>query len=214
MPLETVDTFEHDIATEIKQKEATIGDIASAGGDVGNIPLVKENSSMITFFVIFFVLVTATVVSYYGYTYYNDKVNPVPKTSPVVIPPTQDSSLLSTISSSFPSSIGSAVNNVKKLPAGYEIYITSSNSYSSVFAYMIKNENVYADDVAKSLGVERDTSTTTPPFIFTDITINNQNMRVGKSASSTIVYAFINTEALVISTSTEGILSLRSDILH
>ncbi len=214
MPLETIDTFEHDIATEIKQKEATIGDIASASGDIGNVPIAKGNSPMVTFLLIFLILIIASVISYYGYTYYNDKINGTPKTSPVVIPQTNDSSLLKTISGAFPNAIGNYINNVKKLPAGYEIFIISSNSYSSVFAYMIKNESSYADDVAKSLGTPRDTSTTTPPFTFTDVTINNQNMRVGKSASSTIVYAFINTQALVLSTSTEGILSLRSDILH
>jgi hypothetical protein len=31
-----VDTFEHDIANEIRQKEASIADIASAVGDIGN----------------------------------------------------------------------------------------------------------------------------------------------------------------------------------
>ncbi len=45
MSIPNVDTFEHDISEEIKVKEATITDIASAGGDVSNSPTPHANTS-------------------------------------------------------------------------------------------------------------------------------------------------------------------------
>lgn len=51
-------------------------------------------------------------------------------------------------------------------------------------------------------------------YIFSDITISNQNMRIAKSIYGTVVYAFVGTRTLVISTSPEGILTLRNNILH
>jgi hypothetical protein len=77
---------------------------------------------------------------------------------------------------------------------------------------MLRNENLYADEIAKSLGKPRDPNT--EPFVFTDVTSNNQNMRVGTSASSTIVYAFAKPEILLISSTVEGLLALRSVILR
>jgi hypothetical protein len=61
-------------------------------------------------------------------------------------------------------------------------------------------------------------STVAEPFPintnFEDVTISNQNMRVWKSATSTVVYAFITTKTIAIASSTDGILELRSDILR
>jgi hypothetical protein len=79
---------------------------------------------------------------------------------------------------------------------------------------MLKNEDLYADELAFAIGSPREVSTSSLPFIFTDVTRNNQNMRVGTSGSSTIIYAFVNTNTLVISSSTEGILALRGGILR
>lgn len=214
MPLETIDTFEHDIAEEIKTKEATIGDIASSGGTVENKAVEARRSSFVTTILIVSTLVVAGVILYFGYTYYNSKVSPIPNTSPVIIPEKNDVSLLQTLSPEFPEALGRFVKNVEKNNLGYTLIIASSNAYSSLFAYMIKNETLFSDTVAVAVGSPRDMSTTTNPFIFSDFTTNNQNMRIGTSASSTIVYAFINTQALVIASSTDAILKLRSAILR
>lgn len=48
---------------------------------------------------------------------------------------------------------------------------------------------------------------------FSDITISNQNMRVWNSGTHSVVYAFIGNKAVVISSSQEGILYLKSVIL-
>lgn len=50
--------------------------------------------------------------------------------------------------------------------------------------------------------------------VFEDVTLSNQNMRVWKYGADVVVYAFINQKALVISSSTEGVLELRSAILR
>jgi hypothetical protein len=52
------------------------------------------------------------------------------------------------------------------------------------------------------------------PFIFSDMTILNQNMRVGMSGKNAIYYAFIDNKALVFSKSSEGILTLKNAILR
>jgi hypothetical protein len=63
-------------------------------------------------------------------------------------------------------------------------------------------------------GTSTETVATSTGPIFEDITISNQNMRIWRDGESTVIYAFINTKALVFSTTTEGILSLRDAILH
>lgn len=211
MAVANIDTFEHDIAEEIKNKDASLGDIAGAGGEIGNTQTSKGSSSFL--FVIFgvFLLITAGGAAYFGYRYYENKINPPVHTTPVVIPTNNDTSLLPSLSPEFPNAFGYVVTSVTHSPYGYTILISS---HSTVFAYMIKNESTYADDIAKAVGNPRDTSTTTVPFSFTDMTLDNQNMRVGTSGSSTVVYAFINNKALVIASSTENILSLRNGILH
>ena len=210
MAVPHIDTFEHDIATEIKEREATIGDIASAGGDIGNV-LPEEKKPFPFGMVLLTVLIVLITVGigYFGYTYYNKKINPIPSTSPVVIPKEEDTSLLPALSPAFPDTIGRAVTDIKRSEYGYTLIL---NNYSLVFAYMLKNEFSYADDIARAVGTSRDTSTTTPPFLFSDITIENQNMRVGISGSSMVVYAFVGTNALIIASSTDNVLKLRGTV--
>ncbi len=211
MTVANIDTFEHDISEEIKHKDASITAIASASGDIGNLPSPVSGSPIPLILLSVFLIIIAGVAGYLGYAYYENKVNPRARTTPVVIPTTNDLSLLPIISAQFPNAIGYVVTSVTQSQYGYTIMFSS---YPTVFAYMIKNESMFADDIAKAVGNARDTSTTTSPFIFTDVTITNQNMRLGASGSSTVVYAFINDKVLVIASTTENILSLRNAILH
>ncbi|MDB5259936.1 MAG: hypothetical protein JWN37_167 [Candidatus Nomurabacteria bacterium] len=209
MAIPHIDTFEYDIADEIKRKEASIGDIASAGGDLGNRPD-KKTPSFVFILLSLIILIIAGGAAYFGYEYYINKLNPPQPVVPIQIPQANDTTLLPSLSPGFPENIGRFISNVKRSPDGYTLTI---NSYSPVFTYIFNNENNYAGDVAYALGEERpligeDT------FIFTDVTINNQNMRVGNSASSTLVYAFVNSTYLLFATSTESILVLRSAIVH
>lgn len=207
MSIPNVDTFEHDIADEIKNREASISDIASASGDVGSGQKTREGSNL--FFILGGVFIFAVICVLAGLLYFTTRSPAIIR--PLAPIPVTSTSLLFSLSPALSDGISDSVRDVKKTPYGYTIMLSS---YTSAFAYMIKNENSYADEMALSLGVPRDTSTTTSPFSFTDVTINNQNMRVGTSGSSTIVYAFVNAKALLVSTSTQGILLQESDILQ
>lgn len=208
MSIPNVDTFEHDIADEIKNKEASISDIASASGDIGSGQKTREGTNL--FFILGGIFIFAVIAVLSGVIYFATRpasvVSPLASSTPIT-----STSLLFSLSPTLSDGISSSVSDVKKTPYGYEIMLSS---YTSAFAYMLKNENEYADEIALSLGVPRDTSTTTEPFAFIDTTINNQNMRIGTSGSSTIVYAFVNAKALIIATSTQGILLQESDILQ
>lgn len=206
--LEKVDTFEDDIANEVKQKEASVVSISAAGGDVGNEPLpTPPNSSNLLIGSILFI-VCVIVISLGGYIYYiKTKTINIPTITEATKPPIVN---LERISDELNSSIGEYVTDTTKNEYGY---IISIDSYSPVFSYMIKNENLYADQMARAVGSPRDTGTSSEPFVFKDLTQNNQNMRVGTSGSSTVIYAFIGTNSVAVSSSTEGILSLRTRVL-
>lgn len=265
-----VDTFEHDIANEIRQKEASITDIAAAVGDIGNTNN-NENSSrgsgLLIGVVLVLVLCAIVGLIAMGYLYYTGKYNPF---SPSVDVTTEAKKATSksglTLISVYPTiekAVGIHVTDIEKAPSGY---IVTINSYSSVFSYMVKNEEVIKEELGMSVNsrqnknqkVEPEKATTTPPTTtptistttgtstatkpstqtqststpyatsteetlvallpdpdeFSDVTIDNQNMRVGNSLFGPVVYAFVGTQHLVISSSTAGALSLRNSILR
>lgn len=250
-----VDTFEHDIANEIRHKEASIADIATAVGDIGNEEDAKPKHNIILIEAVVVLILCGIIgASYIAYTYYNGGTVPVaPKTE---ITADQKSvskgSSVAAISPAIDQSIGGFLTNVQKSKAGYSMNITS---YSPVFVYMLKNENVFGDEIGIAVGNSHvikktatatttlNVATTTPQttssstqskatstqasttvqvitnelptsYTFSDITISNQNMRIATSAYGTVVYAFIGTQRLVISSSTEGILALRNNVLQ
>lgn len=210
MPIPNIDTFEHDISEEIKTKEATMGDIASASGEIGNTPVQSSSTSTLLIALGLLLLAAVVAVSVIFFIKYSKGSAIAPSANGNTQQPSGIQ--MSFVSDSIDQAIGGSLGTIQKSGYGYTIDILS---YSDVFAYMIKNEQKYADELADSVGSPRDSSsTTTPPFFFTDVTINNQNMRVGTSASSTVVYAFVNTKTLLFSSSTEGVLALRSAILH
>ncbi|MFA5132282.1 MAG: hypothetical protein WC444_03070 [Candidatus Paceibacterota bacterium] len=212
MTTPNIDTFEHDIANEIIHKEASMGDIASAAGEIGNTSAEKSWPLIIGASVLFLCGLIAVLLG--GYLYYTKNHAPAPLslTPSDGLQANQNQGIpLVTLSQTLDDGIGRFITYVTPSPYGYSMTVTT---YSPVFAFMITKEADYADELAKAVGSPRDTSTSTPPFTFTDVTINNQNMRVGTSASSTVVYAFANTQLLLIASSTDGILTLRSAILH
>lgn len=209
MSIPNIDTFEHDIAEEIKNKEATIGDIAAASGDIGNTSNPPASlSTLVVSLGILFLIAVALIGVILFMKYSKTPVSSPATTQTTTTPPGLQ---MGSISPTLDSAIGASVGNIERSEYGYTIEILS---YSDVFAYMLKNESRYADELAEAVGSPRDTSTTTQPFAFSDVTMNNQNMRVGTSGSSTVVYAFVNTSHLLISPNSEGILSLRSAILR
>jgi hypothetical protein len=207
MSIPTVDTFEHDIAEEIRTKEASITDIASAGGDIGNTAgKGPQTSNMLVIIgILFIVLVIGACIAFFFFYKKESSIPPLTATSTP-----SSSNQLASISSALQNAVGPDIGTVSRSSYGYSMQLVS---YSPVFAYMTRNESAFADELAYAVGSPRDTSTTTVPFSFTDLTLSNQNMRVGTSGSSTIIYAFVNAQTLLVSSSTQGILSLRSGIL-
>lgn len=246
-----VDTFEHDIANEIRQKEASIADIASAVGDIGNDDdETQKNKTPLIGIVVILILCGLVGAGYAGYLYFQGDTKALTleqqKASEDEQKKTQPGIKLSSISPALDQAVGNFLTNVQKTNLGYSMMIVS---YSPVFAYMIKNESAFADELGLALGnshtikkattpvaiavatstpvisTSTSTSTTSPvvtpqeeelttAYVFSDVTISNQNMRVAKSIYGTVVYAFIGNQRLVISTSTEGILALRSNLLR
>lgn len=209
MSLPNVNTFEHDISEEIKAKDATIADIAAAGGSVENLPVRDSRTSKVLLLMGALSLVVVIGIFVMLYVTYNTR------TAANVATTSQQSNTgsgvpLSSLSPIMDDALGGNIGTITPSDYGYTMQVLS---YTNVYAYMLKNESAYADELAKAVGSARDTSTTSMPFIFTDTTLSNQNMRVGTSGSSTVVYAFINTTTLIVSSSTEGILTLRSAIL-
>lgn len=216
MTLTNVETFEHDIATEIIKKESTISRVTSPENvlvadvtDEVNPKPKERSSSALLIEIVIVVLLLVGVGGYFGYTYFmKPKAEPTPvatgqtKTTPA---PVKNS-----FAKTFPdldTSIGRFVTRMDKNPYGFALVLTE---YTPVFSYTIKSEEELARAIARALptgvgGGEQ--------YTFTDVTISNQNMRVGISGSSTVAYAFIGTNTLIISTSTEGLSSIASGII-
>lgn len=224
MAIPNIDTFEQDIREEIKNKEATVGDIASAGGEIGN-SLSKNNSfspnqkSSRRFYIsaiIIFILIVGGF-SYLGYLYI--KQQPTKKEDVIKIVDTQInlentpeiiSKKLNDFSPSLSVGVSRFTTKVDNTPYGI---ILSLNSYEPVFAFMIKSETEIAKDVLALELKDFENSTTTPDLTFIDNTKSNQNMREVTIGSTTLVYAFINDQYLTFASSTEGILKMRGTII-
>lgn len=240
-----VDTFEHDIANEIRHKEVSVTEVVSAGNDVGNSPVeAPKNQFAIMGIVTILILCGVVGIGYLAYSYYFGETKPVTQIDTTVTKPAPNSALqLISISPRLNEALGNFLTDIKKSNSGYSITITS---YSPVFAYMIRNEKDFADEIGQAVGnvhtgqeqlpppsevtvtstttgtstPTTSTSTETAPieniptteYIFHDVTLSNQNIRVGTSVYGTVAYAFIGTKTLVISSSPEGILTLRSNI--
>ena len=246
-----IETFEHNIAEEIRNKEASLTDIASATDETKKVDAAQQQEEKHTshLFMIASVLILCAVIGIVslGYLYAVGKFDPFRPTEQELAAEKEKqlrpTTSLSSISPTLNTALGRYVARVEKSNKGVVLYL---NAYPPVFTYMLKNESSYADELSAAIGVARETkgvkrdtvtvatsstvvdgtttlvtsvSTSTevyfaPPFAFNDITVSNQNMRIATSGSSTVVYAFLGDRALLISTSTQGILSLRSSTLN
>ena len=269
-----VDTFEHDIVDEIKRREASLAEISAASNDVGNtdVELPKKPPILVIATGTFLVLCLIGFGAL-GYFYYTDSLLPPSSQSVPIgtsdIPKTTTD--LQKISPVLATEIGRFVTRVEKKDRGYVLTI---NDYSSVFAYMMRNESAYIDELAPLFAASSSmivatttletrtptqvaTTTSTPPVAtsssstttpktnsttktatsstvivittttpavpktvtlpssgFSDVTIANQNMRVWTSGNRVVVYAFVGNTTVLISNSTDGILTLKSAILR
>lgn len=257
MEIPKVETFEQNIASEIRQKEASIEDIASASGTIGNDAVdngAKKNQSILISVITILTLCGLVGAGYIGYIYYSDDSSNITLETVKKEEKNKNTLPVSSISPKLAQMVGMSLGGAEKVPAGFIIDI---NKYSPVFSYMIRNEAEFANELGEAIGNKRTiktaststqqvpqqatttmnasttsiingsstASTTTPihsvdvvsvpeEYIFSDITISNQNMRIATSIHGTLVYAFIGERNLAISSSTNGILALRSKILQ
>lgn len=209
MGLDKIETFEHDIASEILKKEASISKVAAADDLVTEVkneitPPPKDgmSSSAMLVVIILVVIILAGGGGYFGYHYYLEH-KPAPATAQTTKKPNGGSA--TSFASVFPelnTDIGGYVSAMEKNPYGYVVTFTD---YTTVFSYTVKHENVLAQSIARALPTG---NLIGDSFSFTDVTVSNVNMRIGESGSSTVGYAFVGTNKLIISTSTQGLSSI------
>lgn len=212
MTVPNIDTFEHDIAEEIKKKEASMGDIASASGTLENIPastlstgLTKGKILLVGLAIVF---LCASISGATYFFYYQERVPRTTPTAPVVVTPKNITEELTALSPTLARGTLPLVTQIESTPFGTLLTVTG---YSTLFIFMIENEETIAKEMLA--GTYSLDASTTPSFVFTDVTESNQNMRKLTIGSSTLVYAFIDENHLVFASSTQNVVTLRNVIL-
>jgi hypothetical protein len=144
-----VDTFAKDISDEIKRKEASLTDIVSASREITNIdtnpPEAKKPNIIILGAVTFFIVaVTGIGGGLYYYLASIEQQQTLATEQQKEVTKKESSSLLVKLSPTLASAVGRSVSNVEVKNGGYIITISD---YSSVFAYMTRNEYAYASEI-------------------------------------------------------------------
>ncbi len=221
MPVPNIDTFEHDIREEIKHREASVGDIASASGSLGNTPTQSQTGSgasripmIIGGLMLVFILAG---FGYLGYVYMIEKPASKEKAAEIVEEQIKNENTekiitdkLRNISPTFAVGVAHYTSRVDTSALGS---VLTLDNYASVFAFMIKNEPDLAKEIMASEIGKYAFSTTTPDLSFMDVTRSNQNMRVLTVGSSTFVYAFFGEKYLAVAKSPEDILQIRGALI-
>ena len=140
-----VDTFEHNIAEEIKRKEELLAQASlTSPASQDDIILPKKPPILLIALITCFVLALAGMIGL-GYFYFTT----LPPTQEPAPPRVEDTPKvpagLPSLSPTLEMSIGRFVTKVEKRDLGYVLTI---NNYSAVFAYMTRNENAYIDELA------------------------------------------------------------------
>ena len=142
-----VDTFEHNIAEEIKRKEEVLAQASLTSPSAqDDIILPKKPPILLIALVTCFVLALAGMIGL-GYFYFTT----LPPKQPAVLPTSTIDDTpkvpagLPSLSPTLETGIGRFVTKVEKRDLGYVLTI---NNYSAVFAYMTRNENAYIDELA------------------------------------------------------------------
>jgi hypothetical protein len=187
-----VDTFEHDIADEIRRKEANLAEIqAVSKQNSPNLDVIPQKKLPWMMIVLAIVLVLSLLgIGGVVYFYYNDSLLPPSSKEQEVtkndIPKvTADLALLSP---TLGSEIGRFITDVEKKPTGY---IFTISNYSAVFGYMTRNETSYVDELIGQFSI----STTTQ-------SIASSTPVVTSSVSPVTVTPQVETPAQVSTTST------------
>ena len=144
-----VETFEHDIADEIRNKEATLAEVTAASVYTSDIMPPKKPP----FLAIAISVCLALIVLGFGalgYFYFTDPLLP-PSAKSVAVRPEDGPKMtakMNELSKTLSANIGSFVVGVEKRESGY---IITTNNYSAVFGYMTRNENDYIGELFHTL---------------------------------------------------------------
>ena len=183
-----LDTFQKDIADEIKRQDKVLTDVNSIPTTPDNQatpPVKQKQSNVLT------VLVIASTISICGilgllYFYFHDSLLP-PSASGVEVHPDNIPKVtenLSKISPVLAGEIGNYVTLVEKKERGYVLTISN---YSPVFAYMTRNESSYSKDLLELFPViATSTGASTTPLV---------NIKENKGTSSSTVATTTNIKA-------------------
>lgn len=156
-----VDTFEHDIADEIRRKEATLEEIkvvSKSQEPIVEVPAKKIPT--LTISLIILIILTLGGIGGLAYYYFHDSLLP-PSSAPITIKKSDIPKITAEVAKLSPvlgSEIGRFTTSVEKKDSGY---ILSINNFSAVFAYMSRNENAYIEELASLFVGAELTSTTT-----------------------------------------------------
>lgn len=192
-----VETFEHDIADEIRRKEATLAEIQAVTNQISPTDLLPQKKASI----LVIILVTLLILALGGiggltYYYFTDPLLS-PSAKPLEIKQSDIPKLTAEVSKLSPTlgtEIGRYISLVEKKDKGYVLTI---NNYSVVFVYMTRNESVYIDDLlalfagisktSTSTHITLSQTTSTPTFVASTATpVTNTTLGVLPSASSSI----------------------------
>lgn len=200
-----IETFEYDIVDELKNKQASLVDIANQGGTIETKKDVDKKTSInkIILILLSVILVIALIIFLI-----------LSLTAPKQAPPiTQESVASSTPQTNLKNilpvtntNVGRFISSVSQVSSGYAINLSD---FSSVYAYVLQNETSFGKELQNVFNITDSTSTSS----FKDVTLSNQDMRILSTDTGTVIYAFVGNKGLALSTSTEGILTIRSVIL-
>jgi hypothetical protein len=160
-----VDTFEHDIADEIRRKEASLAEIQAVSKQ--NSPAEVAPPKKLPWMTITLsVLLVASLLGIAGvaYYYFNDSLLP-PSAEEKKITKDDTPKItadLTKLSPTLNTGIGRFVSMVEKKDSGYILTITD---YSAVFGYMTRNENTYIEELLSAFGTATQTASSTPQAI-------------------------------------------------
>ncbi len=181
-----VDTFEGDIAEEIKRREASMTKISAASNDVGNDEvLLPTRKPIFLIFVIVFLLATLAGFGYLAYFYLNDSLlSPKPgdtTINPNDVPKTTTD--IKNISQTLSEQIGRFVTRIEKKDQGY---ILTISEYSPVFAYMTRNEKDYIEELSLLFSATENTAQATTTEIKPVLAATTTTLSTATTSTSTV----------------------------
>ncbi len=191
-----VDTFEHDIADEIRRKEASLAEIQAVSKQ--NSPTINidppKTLPWLTITLVVGLIIAVVGISSLAYYYFTDSLLP-PSAEPQVINKNDIPKVVTDISKLSPSlsaGIGRFSTLVEKKEAGYVITL---NNYTEVFAYMTRNEDAYIGELvgiytkttatSTEVVVQENTATTTEEGLATSTKPKTTKVLVASSTETT-----------------------------